>query len=269
LRSNLSLWFLSLLIFITSPASAEVLVLIHGYHSSGIIWRSSGVIAGLQENGWIDAGDYPMHPLELPKSAHSKSLVTVTLPSEAPVAYQSLLLGQQLQNIRHAFPGEPLILVGHSAGGVVARYHLVIQPESGVRALITLASPHLGTAVAEIGTLASDSPLGAAAPLLGLNGINRSRGLYDDLIRERYGSMLHWLNRQPHPEIVWISLVRDSDQTVTDDLIVPVYSQDMRNIPALRGSAISYTVPGSHELSYSDGLLLADIIRHLVPNKQD
>jgi len=269
LRSNLSLLLLSLLIFITSPASAEVLVLIHGYHSSGVTWRSSGVIPALQANGWTDAGDYPMNPLGKPNASPSKSVVTVTLPSEAPVAYQSLLLGQQLQQIRQAFPGEPLILVGHSAGGVIARYHLVLQPETEVRALITLASPHLGTAIAEIGTLASESPLGAAAPFMGLNGINRSRGLYDDLMRERYGSMLHWLNRQPHPEIIWISLVRDSDQTASDDLIVPVYSQDMRNIPALRGSAVSYTVPGGHELSYNDGLLLADIIRHLTPNQQD
>jgi triacylglycerol lipase len=269
LRSNLSLWLLSLLIFIASPASAEVLVLIHGYHSSGKIWRSSGVIPALQAQGWTDAGDYPLNPLGQPKGAHSKSLVTVTLPSEAPVAYQSLLLGQQLQNIRQTFPDEPLILVGHSAGGVIARYHLVLQPEPDVRALITLASPHLGTAIAEIGSLASDSPLGAAAPFMGLNGINRSRGLYDDLMRARYGSMLYWLNRQPHPEIIWISLVRGSSSKGADDYIVPAFSQDMRNIPALRGSAVSYTVPGNHELSFSDGLLLADIIRHLIPNKQD
>jgi hypothetical protein len=138
-----------------------------------------------------------------------------------------------------------------------------------VRALITLASPHLGTASAELGSLATNSPIGVAAPLMGLDTINRSEHLYDDLMRERYGSLLHWLNRQPHPDIQWISLVRSGSYTGSGSFIVPGYSQDLRNVVALRGKALSYTVPGDHELNIIDGGLIADIVsRKILDLKQ-
>jgi len=266
-------WLVSVLFFLaTLPVSAEVTVLVHGYQSSGATWRTSGVMASLHAHGWKDAGDYFLTPAgaipnrpPLPKTDYLA--VTIDLPSEAPVIIQASLLKRYLERIRQDYPKQELIIVAHSAGGVVARYHLVMHPEDSVKALITLASPHLGTASAELGALASDSPVGAIAPFVGMDSINRSKGLFDDLRRERYGSMLHWLNRQPHPEIQWISLVRGGAYTGTGQFIVPGHSQDLRNVVALHHRARSFIVPGDHELNIRDGGLIANIISNQVLNQ--
>jgi len=273
LRFYLYQWLLSLLIFCSLPASAEVLVLIHGYQANGSTWRSNGVLQGLQVYGWIDSGDYFLLPSGTghrgPFYASDHVAVTVSLPSEASVPYQARVLGLLLKQIKHDFPDQPLLMAAHSAGGVVARYYQVTQSNPDIRALITIASPHLGTTAAEIGSLTSDSPLGEVAPIIGLNTVNHSRGLYEDLKRERPGSLLHWLNRQPHPEIIWISLVRKDTITGLGKLIVPNYSQNLHNVPALGARATSYSIPGDHGLNHSDGILLADIIRHLIQTQQD
>ncbi|HVN85093.1 MAG TPA: alpha/beta fold hydrolase [Candidatus Binatia bacterium] len=49
-------------------------------------------------------------------------------------------------------PG-PLTLIGHSLGGLVARYYLRRYPAHGVRRLVTLATPHQGTLAARFGRL--------------------------------------------------------------------------------------------------------------------
>ena len=247
-----------------STAQADIAVLVHGYHSSGATWRSSGVLNTMVHQGWTDIGDYFETPTGLrrvgPQTTGKQMITTVDLPSEAPVVLQSGLLSGYLKQIGKDFPDQQIILIGHSAGGVVARHSQVTNPENSVIAIITLASPHLGTASAEVGALASDSPLGMVAPVMGLETINRSRTLYEDLMRERWGSMLHWLNRQQHPDIIWISLVRSGAYTGSGKFVVPGYSQDLRNVVKLANRAISYTVPGGHELNIMDGPLLADII---------
>jgi pimeloyl-ACP methyl ester carboxylesterase len=273
LRFHLYQWLLGLLIFCSLPATAEVLVLIHGYHANGSTWRSHGVIQGLQTYGWVDSGDYFPSPTGSahrgPRQQSDKIAITVTLPSEAPIPYQSMVLKHHLNQIKQDFPDQMILMAAHSAGGVVARYYLVHHSDSNIQALFTIASPHLGTAAAEIGSITSDSPLGEAAPMIGLNTVNRSRGLYEDLKRERPGNLLFWLNRQPHPEMTWVSLVRKEEIFGLERLVVPAYSQDMRNIPALGSRALSYRVPGDHELNHTDGILLADMIRYLIPTQQD
>lgn len=268
-------WLVPVLLFLAPlPVFAEVIVLVHGYHSSGATWRTSGVMASLHAHGWRDAGDYFLTPAgatpnrpPLPETDHLA--VTIDLPSEAPVTIQASLLKRYLDRIRQDYPKQKLIIVAHSAGGVVARYHLVRQPEASITALLSLASPHLGTASAELGALASDSPVGAVAPLVGMDTINRAEDLFDDLRRERYGSMLYWLNRQPHPDIHWVSLVRGDAYSGTGRFIVPGYSQDLRNVVALQNRARSFIVPGNHELNIRDGGLIADIIsNHLLNQTQ-
>lgn len=254
-----------LILFGFSTVQANIAVLVHGYHSSGAVWRSSGVLNTMAHQGWTDIGDYFKTPAGFrrigPQTRGKQMITTVDLPSEAPVILQSGLLSGYLKQIASDFPDQQIILIGHSAGGVIARHSQVANPDDRVIAVITLASPHLGTASAEVGALASDSPLGVVAPVMGLDTINRSRTLYEDLMRERWGSMLHWLNRQQHPEITWISLVRSGTYTGSGKFVVPGYSQDLRNVITLQKRAISYTVPGGHKLSIMDGPLLADLIR--------
>lgn len=170
-------------------------------------------------------------------------------------------LEQYLNFIQKQHPYESLILSGHSAGGVLARLYMVRHPDTPIGALITFASPHLGTDRAEIGAMAGNSPLGWVAPLLGGATLNRSQGLYQDLVRERPGSLLFWLNRQEHPSSRYISIVREDEGLLGfGDLLVPAWSQDMNQVVALRGRASKIVTPSGHGLSEQDGELLLRIL---------
>jgi pimeloyl-ACP methyl ester carboxylesterase len=189
----------------------------------------------------------------------------VDLPSEAPVLLQVFQLNQMLEMIASSHPGEPIILAGHSAGGVVARTALVRGNHPAVSALITIASPHLGTVRAEQALDATDIPfpLSMVTDFFGgdvYDTAMRSRSLYVDLVRPQPGTLLYWLNAQPHPDIHYFSLVRGSAQAGWGDYIVPAYSQDMNNVPALRGRSTMVNVPVEHGLTPLDGSVLVNLL---------
>jgi pimeloyl-ACP methyl ester carboxylesterase len=257
-RQVVSLLLISILSF--SAYAGQTLVLIHGYLSDGSSWRPTGIVPTLQTAGWMDAGHlFPNGPLpgEVPPSPTERYLYTVTLPSEAPLVVQAQWLEFYLRTLQAKHPNNSLVLVGHSAGGVVARLVMVVS-KIPIAGLITIASPHLGTDKAEWGSRLSNSPLSWMAPFLGLNTINRSRRLYEDLGRESPATLLFWLNRQPHPEAVYVSIVR-----LGGDDWVPPYSQDMNDVAALSGLARTVTTAGTHSLHPSDGPLLASLLNTL------
>jgi triacylglycerol lipase len=253
---------------LSASAVAETLVLIQGYLGSAEDWRESGVTDVLSSNGWRDAGHLRLTPAGVrsnrPLARGGKRFYTLSLPTEAPLLAQANILGQYMTTITGQYPGETLILAGHSAGGVLGRLYMVQHPDSGVDALITIASPHLGTESAEIGAQAGRSPLAWLAPLVGGDTLNRSQGLYQDLSRERPGNLLFWLNRQEHPPARYISVVRRDESLLgIGDIIVPEWSQDMNHVYALRGRARSLVVPGEHGLDRRDGELLVRILGEL------
>jgi len=266
LRSTLKLLLaaLWLALLVVRPASADMLLLLQGYLGEDDPWRDSGAAAALTSAGWADGGR--LHPtprgvlLQGPDRG-AKRYYTVGLPTEAPLAVQLQVLGPQVEYLRTRHPEERLFLAGHSAGGVLARLYMVTHPKVPVAALITIAAPHLGTGAAELGLLAGDSPLGFLAPLVGGSTLNRSQGLYADLVRQRPGTLLGWLNFQPHPQAVYISLVRDDKGMKLGDMIVAPESQDMRWVYALRGRARSVRVPGDHTLTREDGQRVAALLR--------
>jgi len=141
---------------------------------------------------------------------------------------------------------------------------MVRKPELNISQLVTIASPHLGTDTAEFGKFVGDSPLGLIAPMIGAGTLTRSQGLYTDLLPEQPHRFLYWLNRQPHPEAEYISIVRDQWSPSGGDLIVPQSSQYLEKVVDLRGRSISYVVNGSHELNRMDGWLLLDLINERV-----
>ena len=257
---------LALVVSCPLSAAAEVLVLVHGYLGSAQDWHNSGVTTELIRAGWSDAGTLTAEPRGVrhsgPKIAPGgRYLYTAQLPSEMPLQVQGGLLAEILYRAHARHPGEFLTVAGHSAGGVVARLTMVQQPQTRVGMLVTFASPHLGTSSAELGTLAGRTPLVALAPMFGLGTISRSQALYQDLLPERPGTLLHWLNRQAHPTAMYISVVRPMNPTTLEgDFLIPARSQDMRNVSALRGIAQRHSVPGSHQLSNADGRWLATLL---------
>ena len=252
------------------PARADVLLLIHGYLGGARNWDESGITGILQQHDWQRAGIYLAGPAGvqlIPDAGRvaERKYYLADLPSEAPVLVQVYQLQQILRAINAEHPAEPVVLAGHSAGGIVARTALVRGEAENIRALITIASPHLGTVRAEQALDATDIPF----PLSVITDIvagetydiaKRSRSLYVDLVRPRPGTLLYWLNGQSHPDIDYISIVRAEDASGLGDFIVPAYSQDMNNVVMLRGRSQVITVPASHSLGPRDGAILARLI---------
>jgi len=254
----------------TFPLRADVLVLVHGYLGGARSWDESGITAVLQQHDWQRAGTYVAGPagvqlVAAPDVLADRKFYAVDFPSEAPVLVQAYLLREVLSAINAAHTGEPVILVGHSAGGVVARTALVRGGSENVKALITIASPHLGTSRAEQALDATDVPfpLSVITDFLGGDSyatLMRSRSLYVDLVRPRPGTLLYWINGQAHPDIEYFSIVRGQPPAGWGDNIVPAYSQDMNNVPALRGRSSRIVIPAAHGLKPVDGSVIVNLL---------
>jgi triacylglycerol lipase len=264
----LSPLLLLLTLLLPNLASAATLILIHGYQNDGDIWRRSGIAGLLHQSGWIDQGHLvPVPggaaPLLPSPMAGANRLYTLSLPDEAPLLVQSDFLANYLNEVARRHPDEPMLLVGHSAGGVVARVAMVRQPQRPVAALVTIASPHLGTETVELGILAGNSPFAWVAPWVGAGMVNRSQALYHDLRAEYPGSHLFMLNRQPHPASNYISLVRPESAFLfgSGDTVVPTFSQDMNNVAALAGRVTTLPAPGRHGLNPADGVQLVHLLQ--------
>jgi pimeloyl-ACP methyl ester carboxylesterase len=258
---------------ITLPVRADVIVLVHGYLGNARSWDDSGISTILQRHDWQRAGVYAAGPAGVqlfpaPGMQAQRKFYAVDLPSEAPVLVQVYQLHEILRAIGQAHRSEPVVLVGHSAGGIVARTALVRGDVGNIKALITIASPHLGTDRAEQALDVTDIPfpLSLMTDFLGDDSYDtamRSRSLYVDLVRPQPGTLLYWLNAQPHPDIEYFSIVRGQTPTGWGDVIVPPYSQDMNNVPALRGRSSLVTVPAHHGLEPLDGSIIVNLIADL------
>lgn len=248
-----------------ASARAEVLVLVQGYLGRSDAWRESGVTEVLTRNGWADGGTLTVRAGvvrgDRPPGPEPRRFYTLILPSDSGLLRQAQFLNAYLSGLRAGYPGQSLILVGHSAGGVAARLAMVQHPEHKVGALITIASPHLGTESAEVGALLGQTPLAIFAPLIGGGALNSSQTLFRDLARERPGNLLFWLNRQEHPQALYVSVVRKDESLLgVSDIIVPAWSQDMNNVQALRGRARRVVTQGAHALSEEDGQILIRVL---------
>lgn len=248
---------------------AKTLVLVHGFTADGMSWRQTGFTQPLLAAGWKDGGGYGFSPqtMLLPRSLSLKGDVffSVELPSLMNLQEQESLLARYLDHL-YTQRGEAITLVGHSAGGVVARLYTLNPAHKPINGLITIASPHLGTPAANIAQLAGNSPLGMMASFVGGEVLQNSRGLFSDLKEERPYNFLYWMNHQAHPDIHYASIVRDNKsitRPIKFDFIVPPYSQNMNNIWALRNrSGIAKTTEG-HGLSSKDGLLVNKIFKYI------
>jgi len=253
-------------------ARADVMVLVHGWASNVDTWKHSGVVFVLAQNGWHDAGVVTTTPGGVryfpgyPSTEAKKHFYRAQLPSTAPLILQASHLTAELVFIQNRHPKEDMIVVGHSAGGVIARL-VVIRPEYvRIKSLVTIASPHLGTPVAFEGLhLVEDKPFFCPGPgvdfLKTVFGgrqyqyLKDSQGAMLDLTPVGGGNLIDWLNQQPHPDIQYHSIIRTGG-----DGVVPETSQDLNQVPALRGRAKVHSSRSIHGLNPTDGELLLDIL---------
>ena len=264
------------LLVMTTPAKSDVLLLIHDYLSNHTTWLQSNVVEILLSEGWSESGLYQIRPdgkaqlyidtKKKNKQADAdKMMFIVDLPSEAPILVQSDFIANIVKDITQRHPDEDIILVGHSAGGVASRASVVRHKLENVTRIITIASPHLGTDIADAARDVS-SLMGPATMLPGMFGgdiartSKRSEQLYADLSPENKGNFLNWLNQQPHPSIIWDSIIHTGQNDSGNDSYVAAGSQDMNNVKALKDRSSINPVTTEHELSYVDGLILKKLL---------
>jgi triacylglycerol lipase len=263
----------------SNGVKADVLVLIHGYLGDPGSWEASGAVSVLEGNGWHRAGIVSTDPrggvrlLPAPYGQDKKNRVyIVSLPSNAPLGFQAQHLQIMLAFLKKRHGEEQFILVGHSVGGVVARLALVRGMVPNPKALITIASPHLGTPRAAQALDLTDSPwpIEVVKEIFGgpqYNTLKSSRSLYYDISGPWPGSLLYHLNNSPHPDIRYISILRGQSYMIWGDQVVPTMSQDMNNVPQLRGKSIVYTTGTGHSLVAADGFLLTEILKSITSDK--
>ena len=258
--------FLALFIFLSASSSiqADTLVLLHGYLGSSHEWKHSGIVQQLDEAGWRDAGVLSIRQERVvtsyEKNNYTRRLYSVELESEQSIDDQADQLDQYIEYIRHSHPEQQIILIGHSAGGVVARLYMVKNPNTDLGALVTIASPHLGTEKAKYAQAVSENLLIWAEAFPGVGKFYRSQGLFFDLIPNRSDNLLGWLNYQEHPPARYYSIVREETDSAMQDFIVPSWSQDMNEVYALRGRCNSYQIKSMHSLTYKDGEIVKNIL---------
>ncbi|MBK8452779.1 MAG: hypothetical protein WAQ53_08890 [Thiofilum sp.] len=256
---------LVLSLFWSIEASAKTIVLIHGFQAKGMDWRTNRVTQGLQATGWVDGGHWQptprglWNPIDLPQRPKN-IFYTIDLPSTALIEVQAQWLDKYLATI-YQLRGEPLELVGHSAGGVVTRYWLLAKRPIPINSLITIASPHVGTPVSNLIAEVMDSPWGRMADDLGLRPLYQaSSTLLQQLKEEHPGNFMYWLNHQTHPNLRYISIVRDNQRASQFDFIVPFFSQNMNNVYALHGKSEVWASKGNHFLQRNDGFVINQVL---------
>lgn len=253
---------LSILLFIGTSVHADVMLLIHGYLGDATSWEKSSINDELHQQGWQRAGMFrgsPQGPkLFVTEYIDADKLVYVaTLPTNDPVMIQSDVLKNIIDIIQARHENEPVILVGHSAGGVVARMALIRHQLKNIKGLITIASPHLGTGRADqaLDITANHGPFNIVKSVVGgsdYNALKQSRSLLIDLRHPQPGNMLYWLNSQAHPNIHYDSIIRLNNDGSPGDYYVPGFSQDMNNVPALQGRSSTFVTNTAHFLTRQD-----------------
>jgi len=258
-----------LTIILPLNSQAKTLVLVHGFLADGMSWRTSGVTRPLEFTGWQDAGNYSFSPWGMltPQGTNLMGdiFVTVRLPSEANLQIQEEVLSQYLQHL-YSQRLEPITLVGHSAGGLVARLYALDPAHQPINGLVTIATPHLGTPTANVAYIAGKSPIGMIASMAGEDSLHDSRGLFLDLKEEKPYNFLYWMNHQPHPDIHYASIIRKNESITKPnkfDYIVPPHSQNMNNIWALRNRSGIALSNDNHSLNGKDGQIVVNILRHI------
>jgi len=265
----------TILLIASVNSSADSAILIHGWAASADTWKYSGVQAQMLRNGWSDGGvvaigaDGQMR-LFSANTDSSNRFYRVALPAQQPLLMQARILLAQVNLIKQKHPNEKITLVGHSAGGLVARLMLLNRNAPAVHALVTIATPNLGTGRAIDGLEIVDSkPFFCPGPgidfLKSVVGgddyeyLKYSRAAVTDMLPAEFGGLISWMNQQPHPDIEYHAIIKQIPGE-NGDGIVTARSQDLGQVAALYGKVKIYPVRSEHALNPSDGNLIHTIL---------
>lgn len=166
-----------------APAAGVPVIVVHGYFSN------RGTVSGLVHA--LDAAG--IAPVFVP------SLPAIVAPIETFAAHLARIVDEVTQAT-----GQPrAILVCHSMGGLIARTYLGSRGAGRVAGLVTLGSPHHGTALAKLGAGHNGRQMRAGSDFL--RDLERSEGdggpgcealsvytVHDNLVAPQESSRLGW-----------------------------------------------------------------------------
>lgn len=111
-------------------AERPIVLLVHGYFCNGGVWA--------HYVSWFESIGFEVHTLSLE-------------PIFADLASISVALEARVDALTQAFPNRRIHLVCHSMGGLVARAYVRRCGRERLGKVVTLGSPHRGTALAVLG----------------------------------------------------------------------------------------------------------------------
>lgn len=244
---------------------AQVLLLVPGQDGrTAQAFREAGITTMLAGSGWADGG----HLLpttqgveyDRPPSAATRLFYTPIMPIGQPIPQQSEWLKRYLDAVAARHPQQDILLVAHSLAGVVARHTLVTYQPAAVRALVTIASPHLDTGMAQWEEWFQQM---FSAEVVISREMSDMRMLLETLTGMRAAdpsaNLLRWLSHQPHPDIRYVSILRVGD-TVLEPML-----QDLNRVLNLRGRVETLVSTGGHALVAEDGTLIAALFSQRPP----
>lgn len=205
-------------------------------------------------NGMTETNSWKKNNID--QNLSSKHNVKVLrLPYRESIQFQSAYLNEFLQGV----DGD-IVLVGHSAGGVVARNVLVRSGNKNIKSLITIASPHSGSDLAGIGSVLNEKiPFGNMFSKMILPDEHSAyipmRQLNNDSL------FLNSLNNLRHPESCYVSIIKTGG--AVNNAYADTDSQNLNNIFGIFNSGNFSNVVFSntgHSLHPSDVVLIHNSI---------
>jgi triacylglycerol lipase len=137
------------------------LILVHGWGlNRGALWWLQ---RRLRRDGWspVCCYDYRSYRADIERAAEQ--------------------LRGVVEQVVTTFPtGQPVTLIGHSLGGLVLRYYVRRYPAANIRRIVTLGTPHFGSALAARGCGPAARKLAPGSPFLQtLNAADRIPKQFD------------------------------------------------------------------------------------------
>jgi len=178
-------------------------------------------------NGLSQNNDWRLNNIDTNLSKYHK-VETIRLPYRESIQYQSQFLNEALKKIQ----GD-IIIIAHSAGGIVSRNVIVRGNNKNIKSLITVSTPHLGSDLATYGSILNDKmPFGNMFSRVMLPN-EASASIPISQLKNR-STFLKSLNSQKHPNLCYVSIIKTGGYI--NNAFANIHSQDMNNIPGFVNS---------------------------------
>ena len=257
------------------------IILVSGYGSKVTVWENTGFVDFLQKQGLVYGGKLVIDKNNPNKTKPEERIrgnidffSLAYSDSTSRVDELSSELKQAIVYVKRYTNTKKIMLMGYSMGGVVCRDYLVKNNKRhNVETLVTIASPHKGSFLANIATVTSGLFVEKAQDVY-IDFMSKQLGVdidgdaLNNLLVEEDENFLSKLNGSPHPsDINYVSFVGINEMAISinpylsrigfsiydGDLVCSRASQNMENILWFESnnpkSLTTYEIKGVHHLN--------------------